>query len=433
MAKRPPADRGIYPLEDKPNGKCRIWKLVVSLGRNPKTGKYDQKSRTFRGTLTEARAERARLAGDAAEGKAVVRRPWTVEGYADHFCGLREADGGLAKRSLMDDRCRMREICHVIGKMRLQDLTPDVIEGAYRALREGDSPSGRPLSGTTLAAVHAFTRRMLAHAAKTGVIAANPCDDVAAPRRDTKEKRALSPRALEALLDRLDPADPYHCAVMLAGSLGLRRGELCALSAGDIDLDARSIYVRHGIDPDGELKEPKTTAGKRRLPLTDALALKLAARLERLVAAARARGGSTVVSVVGGRAVELPAPDAPLLTGRDGGRLTATAFSSWWDAHREALGVGDLTLHELRHTFISIAAAQGVHPSVIQRLAGHSDPSITLGVYTHVNLDAKRAAVDAVEEAILVSVERLEDAPEGDRPSIVEALAGAQRAPLLAA
>lgn len=31
-------------------GKCRKWKLVVSLGRDPITGKYAQKSRVFHGS-----------------------------------------------------------------------------------------------------------------------------------------------------------------------------------------------------------------------------------------------------------------------------------------------------------------------------------------------------------------------------------------------
>lgn len=55
------------------------------------------------------------------------------------------------------------------------------------------------------------------------------------------------------------------------------------------------------------------------------------------------------------------------------------------------------TLHGLRHSFLSIAAQQGVHPSVMQKLAGHNDPSITLGIYTHVNMEQQRVAMDAVQ------------------------------------
>lgn len=38
----------------------------------------------------------------------------------------------------------------------------------------------------------------------------------------------------------------------------------------------------------------------------------------------------------------------------------------------------------------------GVHPKVMQELAGHYSSQITMDIYTHVNMDAKRQAVAAV-------------------------------------
>ena len=47
----------IVQLEkDKPKSKCRKWQLRVSLGKNPRTGKYTVKTRTFKGTYTQANA-----------------------------------------------------------------------------------------------------------------------------------------------------------------------------------------------------------------------------------------------------------------------------------------------------------------------------------------------------------------------------------------
>jgi len=46
-----------------------------------------------------------------------------------------------------------------------------------------------------------------------------------------------------------------------------------------------------------------------------------------------------------------------------------------------------------------LAAKKGVHPSVMQKLAGHSTARITMEVYTHANMDDKRAAMDALQEA----------------------------------
>ena len=55
-------------------------------------------------------------------------------------------------------------------------------------------------------------------------------------------------------------------------------------------------------------------------------------------------------------------------------------------------------LHQLRHSFLTLAAQKGVHPSVMQKLSGHSTARITMEVYTHANMEDKRAAMDSLQE-----------------------------------
>ena len=43
-------------------------------------------------------------------------------------------------------------------------------------------------------------------------------------------------------------------------------------------------------------------------------------------------------------------------------------------------------------------AVNGVHPKVMQELAGHARMATTLEIYTHVNMDAKREAMRAVSD-----------------------------------
>ena len=37
----------------------------------------------------------------------------------------------------------------------------------------------------------------------------------------------------------------------------------------------------------------------------------------------------------------------------------------------------------------------------MQKLAGHASPNITMKIYTHVNMDAKKMAIDAMQEAYM--------------------------------
>ena len=52
--------------------------------------------------------------------------------------------------------------------------------------------------------------------------------------------------------------------------------------------------------------------------------------------------------------------------------------------------------HGLRHLFISSLERAGVTPKMAQTLARHSDIRLTLGVYTHVELDDQTAAIEAL-------------------------------------
>lgn len=55
-----------------------------------------------------------------------------------------------------------------------------------------------------------------------------------------------------------------------------------------------------------------------------------------------------------------------------------------WRRIRETAELSDeVTLHTLRHTFASNLIAQGCDVVTVQRALGHSTPSITLNVYSH--------------------------------------------------
>ncbi len=51
-----------------------------------------------------------------------------------------------------------------------------------------------------------------------------------------------------------------------------------------------------------------------------------------------------------------------------------------------------MCFHDLRHSVLSFLAAQGVHPSVAQAIAGHAHIRTTLGTYTHVTPEQKAQA-----------------------------------------
>ncbi len=51
---------------------------------------------------------------------------------------------------------------------------------------------------------------------------------------------------------------------------------------------------------------------------------------------------------------------------------------------RKALAPHGITIHSLRHTYAYLLKSKGVHVTTAQRLLGHSDPKVTLAIYTQV-------------------------------------------------
>ena len=383
----------------KPKSKCKKWRLVVSLGKDPATGKYPQKSRAFSGSYTEAEKALREFVDEIEHGKVVRKSSWTFNEYADHFMEIQESSGEFTAKTMKSKRGYLAGMGYLIGHMKLQEITPAVIEATHIDMRNGKSRSGRKLSGTTMRSYHTAAAEMMNHAKKAGIIGANPFEEVPPPKYDTKEKSAMASRDYGKLLDNLNPEDGMEIAVLLCATLGMRRGEACGLSWGDVDFDEGTVFVQHSYDDFDNLKPPKTEAGLRILPLPDFTRDALLKRKAAQIAMVDGETKGYTVKRDDGTLDLLPT--VPVAAGDLTERIHPQKLSSWWFERRASYGADGICLHQLRHTFLSLAAEQGVHPSVMQKLAGHSNPNITMKIYTHVNVDAKKAAMKAMQDAYM--------------------------------
>lgn len=126
--------------------------------------------------------------------------------------------------------------------------------------------------------------------------------------------------------------------------------------------------------------------------------------------------------------------DTPVVLDFYAQRANPDTFGQRWVRDRKLLGLDGWCLHELRHSYLSMLAQEGVHTKVMQELAGHASAQITMDIYTHVNMDQKRKAADAVEGAFQsVGAEeefmarQADEAPKG-RPYKVRHLRPSRRA-----
>jgi hypothetical protein len=69
-----------------------------------------------------------------------------------------------------------------------------------------------------------------------------------------------------------------------------------------------------------------------------------------------------------------------------------------WRALRDGAGLHGLRFHDLRHTVITELAEMGVADHVLESISGHLSRRM-LEHYSHIRIDAKRQALDALEAA----------------------------------
>ncbi|GHO65735.1 hypothetical protein KSC_046270 [Ktedonobacter sp. SOSP1-52] len=73
----------------------------------------------------------------------------------------------------------------------------------------------------------------------------------------------------------------------------------------------------------------------------------------------------------------------PIVCGLDGGYLNPLYILKMFDRLLDEASIPHMRIHDLRHSAATILASMGINMKVIQEMLGHSDISITLGLYSH--------------------------------------------------
>jgi integrase len=165
-----------------------------------------------------------------------------------------------------------------------------------------------------------------------------------------------------------------YCAAIVAANTSMRPVEVKHLRRCDVDFGKRLLHVRRS----------KNETSHRVIPL-NASAIEAVARMfER-------------ADLLGHND-----PENYLWPACQWGRYDATKpmlkWDTAWRALRDAAGLHGLRFHDLRHTVITELAEMGVADHVLESISGHLSRRM-LEHYSHIRIDAKRQALDALDAA----------------------------------
>jgi integrase len=231
------------------------------------------------------------------------------------------------------------------------------------------------------------------HAIRHEWMERNPISKVRTSAKRLREPDVLSPAEFAALLPELDLRE--RAMVLLAGSTGLRRSELVALSWSDIDLELMQIHVRRSC-VHNHFGDTKTEASRKPVPLHPSVVNCLGAwRTESLFST---EGDFIFASV------------------RLGGKQPLSPDTLLKKVIRPALkraGIIDKTIgwHSFRHSLATNLRAAGVDLKTAQELLRHANSRITLDVYTRAISATKREANNRAMEMVMEAGRKKLSAP----------------------
>lgn len=356
---------GNYAIVYYVDGKQR-WETIGSSRRDAERALTARKREVDTGTWREPSAERL---AEYAERWLAHRDPARVG-------NIRRAR--LSPATFESYRLNVRK--HVLPRLGARTLsslrTKDVDRLIADLEGEGKAPG-------TVRNVVVPLRKMLGDAVRQGLIATNPAARADLPPAQDfagKEIPAEHTDAIRRAMLELAANDPlrnerdllYVHLFDVALGTGLRLGELRALRWRDVDRERRLIRVERAYSRT-QLRRPKTDSGIRAVPLfasVDAALRELAAR-----------------AVERGRY----APDELVFGSIRGTPLQPSNFRQRvWDRAVRCAGLEDeaYRFHDLRHTCVSRLVAAGADVKLVQAVAGHANPMITLKRYSHL-LDAR--------------------------------------------
>lgn len=341
--------------------------------------KYAVRAKTLKGLYTKL-AEKKRMleAGVLVPTENTLASDWCLrwlEDYQRPRCGHAQ---------YLNYRANITgHIVPGLGRKRLCDVQPADLQ---RILNRQSR-----FSASHASKVRYTLRAIFEQARLEGLILSNPAEHLTLPKPEhiQTSHRPITPEE-ERLILQVAQTHRAGLWVKLMLYCGLRPGEAIVLRARDIDLNKRRLFVRAALEAvTGAVKEPKSAAGVRSIPIPTVLIADLQAALP-------------------------TSPEQLLFTQpRTGQMHTRTSMRCMWTSFKRALDIqagaevyrnqiiahaiaDDLVPYCLRHTYCTRLQEAGVPINVARELMGHSSIELTSRIYTHTSELPIQQAEDAI-------------------------------------
>ncbi len=282
-----------------------------------------------------------------------------------------------------------------LGGTPLGRVTPRALTDFYKELQRTGNKAAGPLSPKSVRNVHGMLHLTFRDAMRWGRLARNPADLATLPRREPRRMKTWTADQLRTFLE-LVREDRLYAAWLVLATTGLRRGELLGLRWEDVHFEECRLSIQRTwivVDGRAQASEPKTAKGKRTVPLPAETMAALHTHRRRQLEERMALGPGY--------------QDGDFVFCRENGvPFHPDGFSDAFERHSKAAGLPSIRVHDVRHTWATLALRARIPAKVVSEVLGHSNIGITLDTYSHAIPAMQEEAAQKV--AALIFPERSE-------------------------
>ena len=338
------------------------------------------KRKVFYGkTYKEAQEKLQQALYEKKQGILATGPQQTLEQFLDHWIEHVQKPTVELRTYVTQRAILYNHIIPVLGKVRMQQVTPEKIEMLYALLQQEKN-----LKGSTVKSINNALHKAFDHAVRRNILSRNPCDLATKPRIEKFEIQPLNEEQAKRLVEAVRGDLLLEGLITVTVTLGLRRGEVTGLKWEDVDFANKCLYIRRSVGRVGTYgiieKEPKTKSGLRKIMLPDFLIAVLKQHQQRQQEQKEKKGAAW----------------------KNSGYVFCNSKGNFYHEenlmknYKRLLKRADLPairFHDLRHSAATILISMGVNPKVVQELLGHGSIMTTLNTYAHVLPSMQQDAV----------------------------------------
>ena len=299
----------------------------------------------------------------------------------------------------------------VIGKKAISKVTKADLQKIINEMAE----NGKARS--TMQNLRSCLNKVFECAVDDDIILKNPAKNIQIPQAEQKKRGAIEPEQLSIFMEYVKSNPQYslhYPAFVTLFNLGLRIGELAALTWDDINFKENTVTINKAVNRYRKVDygftmavaSPKSKTSIRVIPMNSVVKAELLRH--------KMKNGISNIS--------LPlVDDSGRIRGEVKGFVFVNSYGSVWnepcfrkmisriiehqnrDAEKNKTEkLEDFCPHMARHTYTSLAYSAGADVKIVSQILGHASATVTLDTYTHLT-EQKRLEQEEVINTIKIS------------------------------